>query len=126
MLLNLLENDLASAGSVPYDSNILFIRMIDEIEPQLLLVLDAVARPTQGKPQPSGIGSPITSVRNKFSPQFKGDLEDALKQLGRLGLVQDNVVWGITGTAEGTHQTSGLLTSIGSGLISLIRSPLPE
>lgn len=123
MLLNFFENDCVIGGTIEYDQKIKLLRLVDEVEPQLLIVLDAMMRPTLESESASMMGSVAGTIQKKLPLEFSGDLSGALKELVRLGLIQDNVMWGATVTAPTANDTNRA-TSDGAALITFIREPI--
>jgi hypothetical protein len=115
---NFLANTAASPGE-PWTEKRKFLRTIEELEPDHLVLLKALLQEPRKDLPPMAMGSVVATIRER-APQVVARLDELSRDLERMGLANVGQAGG-TMTGQGAQNLSGRVTAYGQRFVSYVK-----
>ena len=111
--------DAIKSPGKPYDEQLRFLRMIENIQPDHIRVLKALSQPPDLQPNAS-VGSPRATLAKRLPDIPRNHIEELINQLNDMRITNLTSM-GITMTAQGAEELTDSITSFGSQFLRFIR-----
>ena len=119
MYRSFLANTAASPGE-PWSEKQKYLRTIEEVEPDHLVLLKSLLREPRKDLSPMAMGSVVSTIRER-APQIVSRLDELSRDLDRMGLAHIGQTGGMM-TGHGAQDLRGRVTPYGQRFVSYLRT----